>query len=46
MQIVSESGDPAATRKMIADERDTLEWFHFAVSRRLFVEAALDDVGT
>jgi hypothetical protein len=28
MQIMSEGGDAAAPRKVIADERNTIEWFH------------------
>ena len=28
MQIVGEGGDPATARKMIADERNTMQWFH------------------
>jgi len=41
MQIVSKGSDPASTRKMIADERHTLKQLHFAISRRLLVEAVL-----
>ena len=41
MQIVSKGSDPASTRKMIADERHTLKQLHFAISRRLLVEAIL-----
>ena len=41
MKIMSKGRDSAATRKMIADERHTLKQFHFVVSRRLSVEAAL-----
>ena len=28
MQIMGEGGDAAAARKVIADERNTIEWFH------------------
>ena len=49
MQIMGEGRDSAAARKMIADERDTLERLHCVVSRRPFVEAAIArvrEVGT
>ena len=49
MKIMGKGSNSAATRKMIADERHTLKQFHFVVSRRLFVEAALArvrEVGT
>jgi hypothetical protein len=45
MKIMSKGRYPAATRKMIANERHTLKHFHFVVSRRLLVEAAFARVG-
>ena len=41
MQIMREGGNSAAARKMIADERNTLEWFHCIVPTRPFAGAAL-----
>ena len=41
MQVVGEGRDPATTRKVIADERHTLEQIHLVVSKRLSVEATV-----
>ena len=49
MKIMGKGSDPAAARKMIADERNTPKRFHLVVSRRPFFGAAFDrvrEVGT